>query len=423
MTSRSFKLSSLLAAVLALAGCSQELPDAPGELIASDKQRVTEPDVSAEDLASIAAANTDFGVALYRQVAKPGENFFFSPFSISQAFSMVYAGARGNTEQQMQQALHFTLPQERLHPAMNALDLVLQRPVKPKPGQKGSPPTFRLVNGTWGQQGFAFEPRYLDTLALHYGAGVRAVDFQSDAEALRTQINDWVAGQTEDRIKNLLPSGFVTSDTRLVLVNALYFKGSWANQFEPTRTRSATFHQLDGSETQAQMMEREGALASMRGDGFMALALPYVGDASRMLLIVPDSGRFSEVEARLSASFLDGIRQGLNNTDAVLRLPKFQVEAGFALPDAMKALGMVDAFNESADLSGISTQANLYITGAQHKAFVAVDETGTEAAAATGVGVGDESIPPLVTVDRPFLFLIEDVETKSVLFLGRLLKP
>ncbi len=413
----------MLAAVLVLAGCSQALPEAPGELIASDKQRVAQPDVSTEDLASLAAANTDFGVALYRQVAKPGENVFFSPFSVTQAFSMVYAGARGNTEQQMRQALRFPLAQEQLHPAMNALDLVLQSRAEPKPEQKGKPPEFRVVNATWGQKGFVFEPDYLDVLALHYGAGLRAVDFQRDTETLRTQINDWVAGQTEDRIQDLLPKGFVTPDTRLVLVNALYFKGEWAHPFEPKRTASATFHLLDGGQKDVKMMERMGALARMQGDGFKGLALPYVGKAFRMVIIVPDSGRFEEVEARLSAPFLDTVRQQLRNDEVVLRLPKFQVESGFALPDAMKALGMVDAFNDSADLSGISSQGNLVISGAQHKAFLAVDELGTEAAAATGIGVVDTSVPPTITVDRPFLFLIEDVETKSVLFLGRLVTP
>jgi serpin B len=423
MTSRALSLSSVLATVLALAGCSQEFPDAPGELIASDKQRVTQPNVSTEDLASLASANTDFGVALYRQATRPGENLFFSPFSITQAFSMVYAGARGNTEQQMQQALRFSLPQERLHPAMNALDLALQSRTEPKPGQDGAPPEFNLVNATWGQRGFTFEPDYLDVLALHYGAGMRTADFQREANALRSQINAWVEGQTRERIKDLLPEGSVTADTRLVLVNALYFKGSWSTPFDSSLTRSGTFHRLDGGGEQVDLMERQLVVPYMKGDGFQSLALSYVGKDFRMVVIVPDAGRFEEVEARFSASFLDTVREQMKNNDIVLRLPRFQVETDLPLHESLSALGMRDVFTSDADLSGISTQEHLQITAARHKAFVAVDEKGTEAAAATGIGVGTTSVPPAVTVDRPFLFLIEDTGTKSVLFLGRLMNP
>jgi serpin B len=423
MTSRALKLPSLLAALLSLAGCAQELPEAPGEFITSDKQRITQPTASTEDLASLASANTEFGVAMYRQIAKPGENLFFSPFSITQAFSMVYAGARGETERQMQQALRFTLPQERLHPAMNALDLALQSRAVPKPGQQGASPEFRVVNATWGQRGFTFEPAYLDVLAEQYGAGMRTADFQREAETLREQINAWVEGQTQERIKDLLPERSVTGDTRLVLVNALYFKGAWAAPFEPSLTRSANFNLLGGDDKEVQMMERQLTLPRMRGDGFHALALPYVGSSFRMLLIVPDEGSFEEIDARLSAHFLDTVRQDLKNNEVVLKLPRFQVETDIPLPDVMSALGMTDAFSERADLSGISTQEHLMITGAQHKAFIAVDEKGTEAAAATGIGVGTVSLPPTFAVDRPFLFVIEDMETKSVLFLGRLMEP
>jgi len=420
----------VLAAALALAGCSQtptedapQVPEAPGALIASEKARITQPGVSVADLTVLASANTDFGAALYRQVAKPGENLFFSPFSISQAFSMVYPGARGNTEQQMRQALRFTLPQERLHPAMNALDLALQRPVTPRPGQEGTPPELRIVNATWGQQGYAFEPAYLDTLALHYGAGMRAVDFPAGPDAIREQINGWVEDMTNERIKGLLPEGTVKPDTRLMLVNALYFKGAWAAPFNPTATRSAPFHLVDGGESQVSMMERRMVFPYMKDDGFQAFGLPYVGNSIQMLLIVPDAGRFNEVEARLSASFLDDVRVELKGTDMFFEMPKFQVETSIDLPEAMEALGMTDAFSNRADLSGITTSERLFLGVAKHKAFVAVDEKGTEAAAATAIGAEPVSLPPKFTVDRPFLVLIEDTETKTVLFLGRVMKP
>lgn len=429
MTLRRWRFPSVLAALLVLSGCSEEIreapetvPEAPGTLIASDKQRVAAPAVPAEDVAALAASNTNFGAALYRQAARPGENLFFSPYSISQALSMVYAGARGTTEAQMAQALRFTLPQDRHHPAMNALDLSLHGRVGHAGGKQGAP-EFRAVNATWGQQDYVFEPAFLDVLALHYGAGVRAVDFKGETELLRTQINDWVEGQTNQRIQELLPAGSLRPDTRLVLTNALYFKGGWAEPFEKQLTRSGTFHLQGGGEQQVEMMGNSFEVPRMKGEGFEAAALPYVGGAFRMLIILPASGRFEEIEARLSAEFLDGIRGALRSQHTALSLPRFQVEMTLPLGEALQGLGMVDAFTRQADFSGITLQERLAIHHALHKAFISVDEEGTEAAAATEVTAGPVSMPPAFTVDRPFLFLIEEVETKAVLFLGRVMKP
>jgi serpin B len=429
MSSRHLWLSPVVA-VLLLTGCSggplkpetPAPPAPPGELIASDAQRVT-PTVATETLASAASGNTEFGAALYPLIASPGENLFFSPFSITQAFSMVYAGARGRTAQQMEQALRFPLPQEQLHPAMNALDLALHGRAEQTRGDNVMPPEVRVVNATWGQSGFAFEPAFLDVLAQHYGAGVRAVDFSTEADSVRERINAWVAGQTNNRIKDLLPEDSVDGDTKLVLTNALYFKGAWAVPFDPSATRSAAFHLLDGGTQQVQLMQRSGLLRYKRGEGFEALALPYSGGAFQMLLVVPDSGRFQEVEARLSAEFLDSIRGTLEDRVFMLGLPRFRAETAFSLVQPLQELGMVDAFSADADLSGISQQTRLQLSAAHHKAFVAVDEAGTEAAAATGVVATPVSLPEPLTVDRPFLFLIEDVETRTVLFLGRIVKP
>ncbi|MFP2904642.1 serpin family protein [Pyxidicoccus sp. 3LFB2] len=419
----------LLTALLLLAGCSssedteeQPLPEPPGELVASDKQRTRSPDVPAEDLAAVVAGNTDFGAALYRQSTRPGENFFFSPYSITQAFAMTYAGARGNTEAQMAQALRF-VSQDRLHPALNALDLALQERAE-RPVQEGSPPTLRVVNALWGQKGHTFEPAFLDTLAVNYGAGMRVVDFSTEFDSIRSRINDWVKQRTEGRIQGLLPDGSVRPDTRLVMANALYFKGAWAAPFRDNGTASAPFHRLDGSEQQVQMMSgADGLFPSGKGDGYEAVALPYVGQSFRMLLVIPDSGRFAEVESRLSASFLSEARSKLETKRLLLRMPKFQVETKLPLLAPLQALGMVDAFTSAANLSGMTTQGALVITAAQHKAFVAVDEKGTEAAAATAVVGGPVSIPPELVVDRPFLLLIEDVDTQAVLFLGRIVDP
>ncbi|OJH41471.1 serpin family protein [Cystobacter ferrugineus] len=416
---RRWLISSLLA-TLGLAGCSSDAP--PGERIASDKARVTKPNVPAEDFAALVSGNTDFAASLYRQVSKPGENVLFSPHSINQAFAMVYAGARGDTESQMAQALHFTLPRERLHPAVNALDLSLQARTEAKV-EGGAPPTLRVVNAAWGQKGLAFESPFLDVLAQHYGTGMYAVDFTRKFESIREDINTWVEKQTMGRIQDLLQEGTVSRDTRLLLANALYFKGAWQEPFDETGTREAPFHTLEGGTRQVQMMSATISVPLLEGAELDALALPYKGEAFRMLVLVPHEGRFAEVESRLSAEFLDGVRAGLRSSRVALGFPKFEVKQSFPLDESLKALGMVDAFTPLADLSGVSRQEALFISAAQHQAFIAVDEQGTEAAAATAIVGSVTSMPEPYVVDRPFLFLIEDVETRSVLFLGRIVNP
>jgi serpin B len=433
MASRRRWFPAALATGLVLAGCSLEglnppaapepLPEPPGQLIRADTQRITTPSAPAEDLASVVTGNTDFGAALYRQAAQPGGNLFFSPLSITQALAMTYAGARGTTETQMAQALRFALPQEKLHPALNALDLALDSRSQGSEARPVPLPELNTVNAVWVQQGLAFEPAFLDVLAQHHDAGVRAVDFVQESEKLRGDINAWISGQTRGRIRDLLPPNALRSDTSLVLTNALYFKGSWATPFVPTRTSGAPFQLLGGGEQQVQMMRAIGAFPHMKGEGFEAVSLPYVGGAFRMLVILPELSRFAEVESRLSAAFLDTVRAGLAGRHMDLGFPKFQVEQQLPLVEPLTALGMGSAFTASADLSGMTRAVELVLTDARHKAFVAVDEKGTEAAAATEVVAGPVSLPEPFTVNRPFLFLIEDVDTKAVLFLGRVVKP
>ncbi|HEX8535914.1 MAG TPA: serpin family protein, partial [Cystobacter sp.] len=312
-----------LIATLGLAGCSSDQP--PGERIASDKARVTKPNVPAEDFAALVSGNTDFAASLYRRLSKPGDNLLFSPFSISQAFAMVYAGARGDTESQMARALHFSLPQERLHPAVNALNLALEAHAEARVEGGGSPPTFRVVNATWGQRGLAFESPFLDVLAQHYGTGMYAVDFTTKSKSIREDINTWVEEQTAGRIQDLLPVDMVNPDTRLLLANALYFKGAWQEPFNEAGTHEAPFHTLEGGTRQVQMMSASVSVPLLEGEDFDAVALPYKGRAFRMLVIVPHEGRFAEIESKLSADFLDGVRAGLQSSHIALGLPKFEV--------------------------------------------------------------------------------------------------
>ncbi len=413
------------AAALLLSACSDsELPplkDPPGKRVGSSADRVLKPQATAvEDMATVVADNTDLGAELLR-LSAPGTNVFFSPYSITQALGMVYAGARGETEAQMARALRFSLPQERLHPARNALDLALQP--RANKDRSGKPlPAFRVVSATWGQKGLAFEPAFLDVLARDYGAAMWTVDFAQEPEAIRADINEWVEDQTAGRIRDLVKSGGVTPATRLMLVNALYFKGAWVEPFKEGATRDVPFHLLSGESKPVPMMAG-GQGQYMAGEGFEAVALAYRGEEFRMLVVLPAAGRFAEVEGRLSSGLLDDVHARLKARSLSIALPRFQMESEFPLGNALRSLGMEAAFSEQADFSGLTRRAALSLGPVSHKAFVAVDEEGTEAAAATAVGVVLTSAPEPFVVDRPFLFFIEHTATKNVLFLGRYVSP
>jgi serpin B len=350
---------------------------------------------------------------------------FFSPYSISVALAMTYAGALGETKQEMARALRFGLPEPTLHAAFNATDLALEGRSRELVNRESSGDGFQLkiTNATFGQKDATFVQAYLDLLAVNYGAGMFRADFAGNPERERKAINDWVLDQTEQRVKELLPPGSIQSDVLLVLVNAIYFKASWLTKFDPAETRAATFHAPSG-ETSVQMMHGFAEDYARLSD-YQVLALPYLSPAVRALFILPDDGAFAAVEARLDGALLDEARAALSRHSVDVRLPRFGFEAEIRLKAALEALGMRQAFGE-ADLSGISgPPGRLFIDEVYHKAFVAMDEEGTEAAAATAVVTRDVSAPPPAefTADRPFLFLILDEPTGQILFVGRVNKP
>ena len=387
--------------------------------------RNASPQVSGSDVAAAVTGNTAFAVDLYQTLRHKDGNVFLSPYSISLALAMAYAGARGETERQIAETLHFTLPQERLHPALNALDLEI--------GSRGVSRGFKLnvANAVWGQDGYQFLPEYLDLLAENYGAGVRRVDFMAQANAARRTINEWVSDKTEGRVRDLLPPGAVGMLTKMVLTNAIYFKAKWAEPFDIDLTSDRPFHLLDGQKVDVAMMrkEKDGHYGYTRGDGYQAVEIPYDGWELSMVILLPDQGEFRRVEESLDAELLGRVTQdaAANRQTVVLSMPRFKFESKFLLGSALGAMGMPDAFREfRADFSGIDGTRTLFVDAVIHKAFVAVDEKGTEAAAATAVGIDALSNRPVhrrVTVDRPFIFLIRDNVTGSVLFIGRVLDP
>jgi serpin B len=424
----------IVIALLGLVSCSSPggVPVSdrpPGQSAQSDKERVISPDVPAPDLADLAGGNSAFAFDLYQflREEKAEDNLFYSPYSISLALAMTYAGARGETERQMADALHFTLPQERLHPAFNGLDLELARRGEGAAGKDGEGFRLNIVNAIWGQDGYEFLPEFLDTLAENYGAGLRLLDFVKAPEESRVTINDWVSDQTEGRIEDLIPQGLINELTRLVLTNAIYFNAAWAEPFEENLTADRTFHLLDGSEVTVPMMKQTASFGHANREGVQAVELPYDGRELSMVILLPDAGAFESFEGALDAGRVDAILRGLAYREVALTMPKFEIESGFSLAKALAAMGMPDAFSMGADFSGMDGTRELFISDVVHKAFVAVDEAGTEAAAATAVVMELKAAMPEepieVTVDRPFLFFIRDIETGAILFVGRVLDP
>ena len=424
-----FLLIGLMLTAAAMSACGGGVPARPSSIAEarSDSERITNPDVSESELNDLVRGNSTFAFDLYRLLREDEGNLFLSPYSISAALAMTYAGARGDTELEMADALRFPLPQDRLHAGFNALDMELNEEPELQEFQTGDPLQLNIANAIWGEQTYAFLPEFLDTLAENYGAGLQLLDFINNFEGAREMINAWVSDQTEERIPELLPEGVIDDLTRLVLTNAIYFNASWFHPFDMDKTQDGSFHLVDGSEVQTPMMHVSEELGQGEVAGAQIVPLPYEGRNYAMYVILPPEGEFKAFEQSLDAAGLDAMIAQISPAFVQLTMPKFEFDSSFDLLKALKALGMVAAFEPNvADLSGMDGSRELYISDVVHKAFVAVDEEGTEAAAATGVVSSLLSGPPRsaeVVLDRPFLFLIRHIQTGTILFLGRVLDP
>lgn len=372
------------------------------------------------DVSATVAGNTQFAVDLYHQAAKgtdSPDNIFFSPHSISEALAMTLAGANGNTATQMKATLHAAAD---FHAGMDALSLALA-----SRGQNANDP-FALQNADalWASQEVSFQTPFLDTLATDYGAGVYLQDFAHDPEGARATINGWVADQTNDKIQNLLVQGDITNDTAFVLTNAIYFHASWADKFDPQNTKDGSFAAPSGAVT-AHMMNEQVEMGYVHADAFDAVAIPYDGGDLEMLVIQPAS--LSAFEESLTAASLQQIADDAQLRSVNLTLPKFTLTQRVSVKDTLTALGMTDAFQPGvADFSGIDGGHDISISDVIHKAFISVDEKGTEAAAATAVvavGTAAPVDPVTLTIDHPFVFAIRDVQSGAILFMGRVANP
>jgi serpin B len=392
-------------------------------LLGSHAALAAQPSSASSDQAALVQGNNAFAIDLYGQLRQQPGDLFFSPASISTAFAMAYAGAHGQTATEMAAALHFMLPPDRLHPAMGALLASLNAT---HTGYE-----LHVADALWAENGEAFLPDFLSVTKADYGAGFHPVDFKADPNGVRATINQWVEQQTANKITDLLGPGSVSADTRMVLTNAIYFKGDWEAPFRPDLTEDEDFHLSATKTVKAPLMYRSGNYNYFDGGTFQALELPYTGEALSMIVFLPkDVAGLPALEQSFTAANAQKWLSQLRYTKKIhVTFPKFKMTEQFELNDALTALGMKQAFQKSsADFSGMTGGRDLWISAAVHKAYISVDEKGTEAAAATGIIMGatarpDEPPPIYFTANHPFLFLIRDNKSGGILFMGRVTDP
>jgi serine protease inhibitor len=373
---------------------------------------------------SLVEGNTAFALDLYGHLKNGPGNLFFSPYSISTALAMTYAGARGDTEKQMSRVLHFDSTQGRVHSSFGEL----QRQLKEAEKQQGI--QLNIANALWAQKGHPFLPAFLNIARGEYQANVNQADFVTGAETARGEINQWVAQQTKDKIQDILPTGSVTEATRLVLANAIYFKGVWAKQFNKDETTSQPFHLTTSRQADVPLMHHLDEVRYMENSDFQAVELPYkTGQLSMVILLPRRLDGCGDLENQLSPTLLSSSLGQMKKQKVEIFLPRFQLESRFKLNDALAVMGMPDAFGATADFSGMDAARDLYISGVFHKAWGEVNEEGTEAAAATAVTIDKLAAmqpvrpPPIFRADHPFIFFIRDTRSGSLLFVGRLADP
>jgi serpin B len=375
------------------------------------------------DVATLVQDNSAFALDLYQQLRLSPGNIFFSPHSISTALAMTYAGARGNTEKQMANAMRFSLDQERLHHAFADLESRLNKL------QETGNVMLSVASSLWPQQKYKFREEYLSLITRCYGASIFPVDYEHAYKEARKMINRWVEDKTRDKIKDIVGPGVLDALTRLVLVNAIYFKGTWENRFRISETRDAPFFLSPEGSVQTRMMRQKEEFGYADLGSLEMLELPYAGTDLAMLVLLPkETDGLRQLETILSIENLNQWKARLRKREVVVFLPKFRMTSEFRLDKRLVSMGMVDAFNDArANFAGMDGRNDwLYIAAVIHKAFVDVNEEGTEAAAATAVVMRAKSMPtppPVFRADHPFLFLIQETRTGTILFVGRLADP
>jgi serpin B len=447
-------LVTLIMATLAttlLLGCQpQDADEAPPEMTDTVEPEVVpehDPaimetdDMATADLAELNTGNREFALAAFQRLAAAqdaDDNLLISPHSILSALAMVYAGAEGETRSQMREVLRFALDEPALHVAFQALDESLDERSRIERDDDAQGFELSIVNRLWGHHDYEFLPDYLEQVERYYGAGIERVDFESDPNAARLEINAWVEDQTRERIRDLLPEGALDEDTRMVLVNAIYFLASWQEAFAEDQTRSEPFRRLDGSSVDVELMHKTAHFQAHVDDQTMAVSIPYLGGDVSLLAMMPTNSEddFQSWQASLTRPRFDDIVASLDRKKVALDFPRFTTDSGFRLARLLRDMGMTDAFSRMAAnferMTGVGPGVmgrSLYIDEVFHQTFIDLDEAGTEAAAATAVvmmrltAAPVEEEPLELRFDRPFIYAIYDHPTDSILFLGRMLDP
>ncbi len=412
-------LALILAGLAACGTAPQNTTSVSGEHVAGDAG-IPRPDMP-DGADNMMGGNNRFAFDLYRRLATDpahaGGNLFFSPYSISSALAITYEGACGTTADEIGAVLHLPTNDTLQREGFAAIDAVLN--------QGSGNYTLCTANALWAEETYSFLPDYIDAAARWYGANVTNLDFIESPEGSRETINRWVEEQTEDKIRDLLPPGSIDPLTRLVITNAIYFKGTWVEQFDPTETTEEEFRVAPNETVTVPMMHGDAVYPYTETDTLQVLEMPYAhgnGTKLAMLVLLPKEDNLTAAEEALDAERLAGLRKSLVSQNVRVFFPKFTLETGYSLPPALAAMGMPTAFTDDADLSGMDDTSNLFITGVFHKAFVDVNEEGTEAAAATGVVAGGGATP-VFRADHPFVFLITEKDSDTILFMGRVVNP
>ena len=411
-----------------LAGCTTTPGPGPSTPTPSPTPTTTPvPTPAPGDVKAVVDANNRFAFDLYGQLsrdpANAGKNIFFSPFSISSALAITYEGARTTTADEIRTVFHFPANTSTLRQGYVGINAGINR--------RDANFTLRTANALWAEKTYAFLPSYIATAERFYGANTTNLDFVTHPEESRVTINLWVEDRTNNLIKDLIPKGAIDAATRLVITNAIYFKGNWLLQFDKNKTADADFHVSSDKTVKVPMMEQSGDNAVFRyaeNEHLQVLELPYAnatGKGLSMVILLPKENDLSAAEKTLTPANITALRTSASSRRVDVYLPKFKLETGYSLPDTLTAMGMPSAFTGAADLSGMDGTRNLYISDVIHKAYVDVNEEGTEAAAATAVIIRETSLPivPVFRADHPFLFLIQDNDSGAILFIGRVTDP
>ncbi len=381
--------------------------------------------------------NNQFALELYSKLRGGEENLFFSPYSVSTALAMVYAGARDATAEQMARALRYPTAPEVLS------DLgMAEEPMTPEEfaaafgqimrdlNEQGSEEAYelRIANALWAQEDFDFLDSFVEFVESQYEGRVRNVDFVAATEQVRQRINAWVEEQTNGKIQDLLSPGTVDVMTRLVLTNAIYFKGDWARQFQEERTQEAAFTLVGGQTVQVPMMNQRAEFGYAQTDELQVLRLPYVGEELSMIILLPsEADGIGRIEQKLSRGNLEDWVNRLGEREVIVSVPKFEMTSKFSMQGVLRSMGMARAFSDDADFSGMTGRRNLFLSAVIHQAYIDVNEEGTEAAAATGAVMKLTSVgpdrTPVFRADRPFIFMIREDTSGSILFFGRVMNP